>query len=224
MRSIVKILTPASSPDLVSLSDLKIELNVTDNVQDAQLSSWITQMSTLASSYCNVQLAAQSVRETFRHEVRGGYDGCVGSFYHHGLGHERREMLDFACAPVSEVSLVNVDGVVLPSDQYEFDDDRLFRLNSSGFPITWWFSKAIIVEYTSGFSLENVPADLKRAIFMMIRDARGTSARGDNTLKSRETVGVSKLEWWVPSAAGTVLPLEISGILDFYARRWDFMR
>lgn len=225
MRSIITVTVPPSGPELVTLDELKLELGITGNDQDDKLAAWIAQASQIAASYCQTVLAAQTVSEIFRHSIGPRGDGCTPRFYH-GYAREAREMLVFGCAPVSDVASVTVDDALLGTSHYEHDDDRLFRLNSSGYPTSWTFNKSIVVVYTSGFFVGvNVPADLKRAILMLIRDARGSTSRDDPMLKSRETVGVSKLEWWVPSAntSGNAFPVEITGLLDQYRRPWGYM-
>lgn len=224
MRSITTIVTPPSGPELVTLDQLKLELGISGSDQDDKLNAWITQASQIAASYCQTVLATQTVSETFRHSLGPHGDGCTARFYH-GFLREAAEMLVFGCAPVSTVSSVTVDGTVLDVSTYEHDDDRLFRLDKSGYPHAWQFNKAVVVVYTSGFTVGvNVPADLQRAIMMIIREARGSTMREDPMLKSRETVGVSKLEWWIPSASTTsALPVEITGLLDQYTRKWGYM-
>lgn len=224
MRNIVNVTVPPDSVALVSLDALKLELGIDDNLQDDKLNAWILQGSQIAASYCQTVLAARTVTEIFRHSIGPRGDGTTPRFYH-GFMREAVEMLVFGCPPVTEVDSVVVDGQTLDTSLYEHDDDRLFRLNSSGYPMSWQFSKSILVTYVSGYTLDNVPADLQRAVFMIIRDARGSVSRDDPMLKSRETVGVSKLEWWVPGAntTGSALPIEITGLLDQYTRKWGWM-
>ncbi len=228
MRSIISIIEPATSPDLVSLAAAKLELGITDDSQDDSLSAWITQASQIANNYCQTTLRAQTISETFRHSVGhhgdsfnsgGGYSRFFSMHYYS----EGREMLVFGSAPVSNVASVTVDTVLLPEDQWENDDDRIFRLNTSGFPEVWRFHKSIVIVYTAGFDLNNVPADLQRAVLMILRDVRGIASREDPNLKSRETVGVSRLEWWVPAKSTTTLAPEITGLLDNYTRQWPWM-
>ncbi len=223
LRSIVTVLQPADSPDLVTLDSVKLELSVIDNSQDDQLAAWITQASEVANNYCQTTLRARTVSETFRHEVGFNGDGCQARFYHGFHRREVREMLVFGSAPVSSVASVTVDGALVPSDQWENDDDRIFRLNTSGYPMAWYFSKSVVINYTAGFDLANVPADLQRAILLIIREIRGAASREDPMLKVRETVGVSRLEWWVPAKPTSTLPSDISGILDNYSRQWTWM-
>lgn len=224
MRSIITVLEPADSPDLISIDALKLELGIIDNSQDSLLSSWITQASQVANNYCQVTLRARTVSETFRHEVGFNGDGCQARFYYGFHRREAREMLVFGSAPVTNVASVTVDGALVPTDQWENDDDRIFRLNTSGYPMAWYFSKSIVIIYTAGFDLDNVPEDLQRAILLIVREIRGAASREDPMLKSRETTGVSRLEWWVPAKPTSTLAPDISGILDNYSRQWEWMK
>ena len=224
MRNLINVTTPPTSVDLVSLDALKLELGVANSDQDDKLQAWITQASQIAASYCQTVLAQQTVTETWRHSIGPRGDGCTPRFYH-GFMRESTEMLVFGCAPVVSVTSVTVDGAVIDPSLYEHDDDRIYRLNTSGFPQSWTFNKSIQIVYTSGFTIDNAPADLQRAVLMIIRDARGSTSRDDPMLKSRETMGVSRLEWWVPAAntTGSALPVEITGLLDNYTRKWGYM-
>ncbi len=224
MRSIVSVIVPPPDPPvLVTLAQVKSELNITDNSQDATLISWIAQASASISAFCQQVLVAETVLEKFRHSLNFINRGH-GWFYHghcHGVA---AEALILRSSLVTSILSVMIDGALIPSDQYEFDD-CLYRLNSSGYPTAWTFSKSVEIEYVAGFTAgENVPYDLQRAVFLVIRGIQGDASREDPNLKSRETFGVSKLEWWISDkSSSTPLPLEVIGLLTKYIRNWAWM-
>lgn len=219
MRSIVAVTTAASDISLTTLDNVKLELGITDTNSDDQLTQWIAQASAVAARYCNRTLARETLTETFRQ---------TGHHHHHFFRlHEGRtaDGLTLTRYPIISIASVTVDGNLVDASQYEFDETEVYRLTSSGYPEHWHFSKSIVVVYDAGYTIpvEAQYADLERAVIAMIRDFRAVTLRDDPTLKSRETVGVSRLEWWVPTAGSTMLPVEISGMLDPFVRKWGWM-
>ena len=224
MRSITTILTPPPGPELVTLDDMKLELGITDTSEDDVLAIWIAQASQIVASYCNLTLAVQTVSQVFRHSLGPRGDYFTPRFCY-GLNGESEEALMFACAPVSSITSITVDGSLLGTSLYELDHDKVFRLNASGYPSPWTFTKAITAVYISGFSVGvDVPEDLQAAVMTLVRDYRGTATREDPNLKRRRTDGVSELEWWVSESSKTTLPITVSGLLDTYKLRWGWMR
>lgn len=223
MRSVTSIITPPASVDLVTLDQVKLVMNITDTSEDDLLSLWISQASKIASSYCNVVLASQTVSQIFRQSLgRGDYFTPRFCF---GLNGSSEEALLFSSAPVSSIVSVTVDGSLLDTTLYETDTDKLYRLTSAGYPTPWNFNRAIVVIYITGFTLgADVPEDIQAAVLALIREYRGSASRDDPYLKRRRTEGVSEIEYWVPSASTSSLSIEVSGILDQYRLRWGWMR
>jgi len=224
MRSIAVVSTPAGNFNLTTLVKVKQELKITDTNSDDLLTDWIEQASGVAARYCNRTLVKETITETFRHDA--------SSFHHTGFrhphGHEGgipREGLTLNRYPIIEVASVTVDGKVLDPSQYEFDETMLYRLSSSGTPLHWNFGVSTVVVYDAGYEVPIVAkyADLERAVIEMVREFRSFTLREDPTLKSRETVGVSKLEWWIPGPADKMLPAQISGLLDQFVKKWGWM-
>jgi len=223
MRSILSITTPATDLNLTTRDNVKLELGITTTDEDDRLDQWIAQASAVAARYCNRTLAQETITETFRrtslHLGRFGYHGFWDGHRHGADG------LTLTRYPIISIASVTVDDVVLDASEYEFDETAIYRLDASGYPRNWGFGKSIVVVYDAGYAVPIVPqyADLERAVIAMIRDFRAVTLRDDPTLKSRETVGVSRLEWWVPTASTMMLPVEISGMLDPFVRKWGWM-
>lgn len=215
MRSIVAVTVPATDRNLTTLENAKLELGITDTDSDAKLNLWIAQGSAIAAKYCNRVLVKETITETFRHE------------HHHFLHHiqERRlsNGLHLTRYPIVTVASVTVDDKLIDASEYEFDETELYRLTAGGYPSSWHFGKSIVVVYDAGYTPDTEPSDLERAVTAMVRDFRAATLRDDPNLKSRETVGVSRLEWWVPEAGTLAIPIEISGLLDPYVRKWGWM-
>ena len=71
---IIKILTPATSFDLMTLDEAKLMMGIatTDSSEDQQLSLWIEINSATVARMCNRVFAREEVREEWR-ELNGGH-------------------------------------------------------------------------------------------------------------------------------------------------------
>lgn len=213
MRSSLTVTTAATSTDLTVLATVKQELGITNNTEDAKLQTWIRQASQIAATYCKRVFAQETVRETFRAERAGFYPVC-----------EHAEFLSLSRIPVASITSVIADGSAVDASDYELDADKgfLYRL-SGGSPSCWSFSESISVNYVGGYELlDTLPQDVERAVIMMVRDFRADATRDPNLIE-KETVGVSRYRWWAPGESKTVLPVEISGLLEPYVRKWGWM-
>lgn len=225
MRSIIAVTTPATDVNLTTLTNVKLDLGITDGKSDQRIKAWIAQASGIAVRYCDRPLAKETVTETFRqtgHQREYLWRDSVSSHAGHSGGTNGLRLTRY---PIIGVDSVAVDGTLIDPSQYEFDETELYRLTADGHPDAWRFGKSIVVAYAAGYEIPIVAAyaDLERAVISMVRDFRAATFRDDPFLKSRETVGVSRLEWWIPIAASLVLPPEISGLLDPFVRKWGFM-
>jgi hypothetical protein len=203
MNSILTVTTPASSYDLTALATVKTELGITDNSENTKLAGWITQASIIAASYCKRVFAQETVTEVFRPNR-----GCSRYV----------DTIILARRPIASITSATEDATLVAASEYEFDSKAglLYRLDSSGYRSCWSFSKSLTVVYVAGYQLlATLPQDVERAVIMMVKDMRSDSERDPNLIE-KETVGVSRYRWWAPGDAKTVLPIEISGLLDPY--------
>lgn len=226
MRSIIAVTEPAETIDLTTLAGVKLDLGITDGASDQRIEKWIAQASGIAVRYCDRPLALEGVTETFRRTGHQREYLWRDSLSSHAAGRSgETNGLRLTRYPIVSVAGVMVDGNVIDPSLYEFDETELYRLTADGHPDAWHFGKSIVVAYRAGYAIPIVAAyaDLERAVMSMVRDFRAATFRDDPFLKSRETVGVSRLEWWIPTASTMVLPPEISGLLDPFVRKWGFM-
>src|SRR5262245_63764196 len=108
----IKVITPATSFDLMTIDELKIALNIVDTSQDAMLEDNIDRYSDVVSVLCNRVFARETVRETWR---------CVGLDC-------PATRLYLTHWPVKEDDILAVEaprGALLPPDR------KSTRLNSS---------------------------------------------------------------------------------------------
>lgn len=211
MRSIVTVTAAASSIDLTDLDTVKTEFGITDDSEDEKLAQWITQASQIAASYCRRVFGEETVRETFRPE------------YNNASYATTRDLLPLTRFPVSSITSVLEDGNAVDTSDYELDSKagHIYRL-TSGDVSQWSFSSSVVVVYIAGYAADDVPADLERAVIMMIKDLRADATRDPNLIE-KEIEGVARYRWWAPSDAKAVMPVEISGLLDPYVRRFGWM-
>lgn len=212
MRSIVTVTNAATSIDLTDLETVKTEFGITGDDEDDQLSQWIAQASAIAASYCQRVFVQETVRETFRPEYNGGWCATY------------RDFLPLTRTPISSITSVSEDGSSVSSSEYEYDTEKghLYRLSSSGDVYQWTFSSSIVVVYVAGYAADDVPADLERAVILMIKDLRADQSRDPNLIE-KEIEGVARYRWWAPSEAKTAMPVEISGLLDPFVRPFGWM-
>ena len=153
----IKILEPADSFALLTLSELKTMLGIgdSDSSSDEQLEQWIDWYSATVSQIANRVFAREKVRETWR---------CLGS---------RRIFLSHW--PVKEQDIESVEaprGTLVPGTDYELEEGsgKLSLFGSRAEPI--------VVTYTGGFDLpDEAPDDLKNAASILVRQARAAAQR-----------------------------------------------
>lgn len=211
MPSSLTVVTPATSRDLTVLNTVKAELGITTTTEDAKLATWIRQASRMAESYCHRVFGQETVTETFWPD-RQWDRFCQPCLY-------------LQRYPVTEITALTEDTTEVGASGYRLDAENgaLYRLNTTSYPGNWGASQAISITYTGGYELlDSLPDDIEAAVIHMIRDFRADATRDPNLIE-KEIEGVSRYRWWAPTEAKTAMPIEISGLLDPYVRRWGWM-
>lgn len=226
-KSIVTIITPATSRGFVTLSTLKSELGVTSPNTDTNLTRWILQASAQIESYCTRKLVQEKVSEQFRlgrqHYWPIPFAAAYDSSYTVPVSAGR---LRLARYPVVSIDSVTVDGTALDITEFEVDPDSglLSRLRNDH-PSQWSCSKVVVI-YTGGYTVPpaanpTIPADLQDAVINLAKNKR-TRATRDPNLKSRNVVGVLEEDFWVGSISGNgdgAFPPDIAATIDPYVER-----
>lgn len=187
------IKTPAESYDLVRLDDVRAQLGITDRSEDENLAAWIASASAAVARFCNRTFARETLVETFRLTSNA-------------------EALFLARYPVVSVaSVTEYDAIVDPAD-YEVDTrtGELTRLRSDD-PVSWSAGK-ITVEYVAGFALDDLPADVARAVVLTVGQYRAGTER-DPQLRSETTDGAGSSSYFDGLDAGGGLSPEVRGLL-----------
>ena len=148
--TIIKILTPANSFDLMTVDELKLKLGINDSTQDEHFADMITEYSDVISVMCNRCFAKERVLETWR---------CLGS---------RRVYLSHW--PVKEADIEKVEcprGSVVGTGDYELEEQ------SGKLSLFIDVQQPVAVTYTGGFDLpDEAPPALQAALELLIRAAR----------------------------------------------------
>jgi hypothetical protein len=156
--TILKILTPATSFDLLTLAELKLMLGIasTDTSEDAILQQYITSYSDIISRMCNRVFGYEEVQETVR---------CLQPNRYY-VSHW----------PILEIDIDSVEtpsGSPIDSSMYEIEQES-GKIEFTGGNQ----SEPILVHYSGGYNLPtNAPPALKAACVMCIREARTWAMR-----------------------------------------------
>lgn len=152
----VKVLTPATTFDLVSLADVKVMLGIpaSDTSNDEALALLITNASAVVSVLTNRVFAKEKVRETWRE-----------------LDSRRLYLLHW---PVKETDIESVvcNGMTLPLTSYELEEE------SGKLSIYSGQAEPIVVTYTGGFDLpDEAPPALQQAATLFVRASKTENER-----------------------------------------------
>ena len=153
---IIKILTPATEFDFLTLDECKTLLGIatTTPEEDAQLQMMISVQSAIIAEYCNRTFAYEEVQETWRSDLTISANRIFLSHW-----------------PVKQADLTIVAaprGTVLdPASDYELEEI------SGKVEMITGMSEPIDVTYSGGYKLpDDAPLALKQAAIMLIRQER----------------------------------------------------
>lgn len=221
MESLLNIVTPAVRPKFTTLSRVKSELNITDGASNEILTIKIEEATSDLILAIGYGVASEVVSETFWHDhpQRFGYG------YGSNCNARNNEVLFLRRTPVSAVASVTLDDDVVDPSEYRLDGEtgRLFRLDSSGYPCEWIFSKALVVAYTGGYVLpgasgSNLPPTYEGAAVDLVKSFWAARGR-DPLIKSEELPGVRRVDYWVGATGDPEqLPPEIQSKLALVRR------
>ncbi len=192
----------STGPDgeLVTLSQVKLDLGITGFTEDAFLRVLLNGASAVVQAHCGRSFAMESVEETFR-DIE-----C--------------NAVTLARYPIISVDTVRENGVELaPADiDCDFASGLIYRLSNNR--RSAWCTPLLVIEYYSGY--ESVPDVVKRATLNLTR-LMYAQANRDPTLRSLELPDVATESFWsgaVPGEPGAALPADIAAMLSrFVVRR-----
>lgn len=190
------IVTPSAESDLVTVSRVKTELNISGSAEDPKLKTFIIEASALIAAYCG--------RDTF--------------------GSETLLQTERLCEPTScivlardlgvSITSVAVDGEALTTDEYELDGSLLYRL-SDDTRIAWRPAK-VEIAYTAGYALTSgAPLALSRAALdLVVAMYRG--AGRDSGIRQEMVEGVGSTSYFDTSAGKVPLSADRTTALERY--------
>ena len=208
-ESLLTVVTPATTYDLVSLDVIKDELGITDTTSDLRLARWITESSQMIAAYTQRVWALESLSEMFRMPVKMNTSG-----YRHQLRLTRY--------PIVAVTTVVEDDIYSLTQGVDFEVDPasglLYRLFQGGVPdgeLAWtWHRRKVVVTYSAGYALpDGAPSLLQQAAQMMIK-GRQANRTTDPTLRSYVIPGVIEKTFATPSSTDGPIPAAIAALLD----------
>lgn len=210
MQSILTVTTPAHTYDLTVLATVKRELGITNADSDTLLTDHIRQCSNAVMSYTGRVFALETLTELFWHE---GY--C-----RHTL---RGAPIVLSRYPVATITSATLDDVVVDTSLYRIDNTsgRLFKLDSSGYPCSWYFGKGLSIVYNAGYALlADLPFDIERATILWIKEAyfgAGENVR-DPQVKSEQSYNVATFSYFDRASGGGSPrpPPEVEQLLNPY--------
>jgi len=162
MHSVLEILdeaTDSAGPDLVSLTDLKFALGITDSSEDEALQAQITFQSRIIAEYCDRRFGRAEALETFRFDPNEVMP--------------TRQALTLSLYPVVEI--IELAGT---TDGYDFDpaSGRIWTQGN--------FADVVSVTYSGGYDLpEEAPARLAKAVIEAVFETRAMGSR-DPSIRS----------------------------------------
>jgi Phage gp6-like head-tail connector protein len=192
--------------DLVTLDELKLELGITGNTEDAALAARITRLSDQIAEYCDRVFALLEVEETF--QFHAGTRICPSAA-------PTPIPLVLMQYPVMTIDTLTRDGVDITPDQYDLQ-------SASGllWPRTGQWSGRIVAHYTGGYELpDNAPATLQSAVIELVRQRRAFSGR-DPSLReiSHDTTRVGYYSEPLNSKSG--MARSVTESLDLFRRHY----
>lgn len=201
---IITVTTPRTDGGLlVSLADLKTELQITGSTDDAYYTSLILRGSQAVESYCQRIFAIEAIKEVFRFRWP-----------------ERRVMvLPLSRHPVASIVSVKVDDGDLTADDYEVvsANGDLYRL--SGNARVCWGGCKIEVNYTAGYAA--IPGPVQQGVFEVVK-LQSASRTRDPSIRSESFIeGLYSYSLFNGENMDTMF-LGVPG-LSQYINRWAFV-
>lgn len=205
---VTTILSAPPSYDLVTLSAVKFELDITDSKLDAWLQTKVSNMSAAVQDYCDRSFVAQTIQDViyFPHShPRGAIRAGV-------------QPLQLSVFPIQSVISVVIQEVnatnTLEPDDYVVDSAKgqLLRIRESTGQQGLWRGNTTTVQYVGGF--QSTPLTVVEAVLKMVTKAYWKRGQ-DPALKSITQQSGHKEFWISRGSEGNMTP-DIQDLLDNY--------
>ena len=186
----------ADSYALISLASAKAALGIVGETEDTAIEDFIDRASDVIARHCNRVLALETVIEQFR------------------LDCHRNDLL-LSRYPVASIVSIVEDGRALSASDYEVVSSNgiLSRLHGDS-PRRWPAGK-IVVTYSAGFEVEDVPPALQQACLQLVK-AYYIGADRDPLVRSESVTPMSSASYFIGDAEH--LPPDVRGLLKQYRK------
>ena len=208
--TITSVLEAADSYDLVTLDEVKDDLNVATTTDDAYLQRRITELSSAAQQYMNRVLPIESVRDQFWAQ-RDPYPWQLPG---------GNMPLQLSRWPIVSIASVVENGIALIEDEdYVVDAVRgqLTRMFSIDPYPTRWTTLPITVEYSAGF--DPIPPEVSGAMSRGVKGQYLARTR-DPAIKSQSAAGIYAASYTTGAGGGAqgggLFPPDVLAVFDNY--------
>jgi hypothetical protein len=165
MQSNIVVTTPVSNIDLITLTELKTALKITDTIYDQMLSDIITRVSDEIAALCNNRVF--------------GKEAVVETFTEIPCDCHRLFLARFPIRAQDIVSISSGGGTLAISD-YLLDS----KWGKVTYPNGKVFVEQTVFTYSGGFNLpDEAPPALKQAAVLLAREAYYAALRGDQSVR-----------------------------------------
>lgn len=209
MSHTIRIGAPDQLVALASLSDLKSDLRISDNTQDADLSRRLLEASSAALAYIGRPVLSSDWRDIIDLQSDQSRISLVMGRY-----------------PVTGLKALSVNGAAISADELmnvfdSMDTSTGMLYPPDGGPCLWHPARYVIT-YTAGYSMPaadgsggSIPLDIQRAVRITASASWHDADRNPN-IKSESEQGVGTTSW-VATAFGTGgLPQDAANLLSRY--------
>lgn len=209
MAITIRVGAPPDQAPLASLSDLKSDLNIADDTQNADLTRRLLEASSAVLAYIGRPILSSDWRDII--DLRQGQPSIS---------------LILGRYPVTQIKAVSINGTAMASDDltnvFEVMDADAGMLYPQDSGSCLWHPARYVITYTAGYSPPaadgtggTFPLEIQRAIRITAAASWHGSDRDPN-LKSESEQGVGSTSW-VATASGTGgLPQDAANLLAAY--------
>lgn len=221
------VVTPATLRRLTTVDNVKLELGITGNTEDAKLGRLIDRLSAMVCDYIDVPAAVDGSK-TLALETLS--ETIVKTPWYRGSS----RVLYLARRPVTEIVSIKVGTTTIDPTDYAFDGGKaaLWRTGAVDVPsIAWVAGQNTVVQYKAGWTVPDpnnanatftLPLPIEGAVIGMIRAARFAADR-DPTVKAEWTTDIERIEYWVGQIGENgAFPPDIASALDPYRYEPEF--
>ena len=203
--------------DLVSLNDIKLELQIASNVDDVWLAKQITRASNAIMQFVNRPVVPQTYQERFFFPVYpwpktiSDHIGVLQLSIWPLIG--RSGSVVVTHNPDSKTPVTLIDGL-----DYRVDAARgqIARLDPLTLLARNWPDTPILVQYQAGFS--PIPDDIQDACIRLVK-SRYYARQRDPMIRQENVAGVVETSYWFgigPGNSSSNIPPDVAGLLSNY--------